>query len=65
MRDRIYEGEINGVKYRYSVMIGAHDPKVSYEAAMLHDADRRFMAAFFAELTKRGIINVRHEEYEW
>jgi hypothetical protein len=69
MRERIYEGILNGQRFRYSVTL---PPKVegalSDPARELFEedyADRKFMEAFFKLLKEKDVVEISEEEFRW
>lgn len=60
MKERVYTGQINGEKFRYSMVVPGD--MFNYEKVL---ADRDMALTFFNELVRRGIVVVTEEETSW
>lgn len=64
--ERIYEGTINGTRFRYSMIVD--DSRQNDPAFVKHVNDRAdltFGRRLLADLLSRGVVRVYDEEFEW
>lgn len=63
-KERTYEGEIGGIKFRYSIHIPSRPEDEAFARYETERADQRVGTALLRDLIERGVVRVRESAWD-